>query len=330
MNSKPLLQLNSVTKVFSIGGGLGVVSGRKIKAVNNVSFTIAAQKPVIQALVGESGSGKTTIARMILGLTNPTSGQILYDGQDICNLLKKDRKYYRREVQPIFQDPYNAYNPLYHVDRVLNILVKKFKLAEKQERKKIIEESLKEIGLRPNDVLGRYPHQLSGGERQRLMLARILLLKPKLIIADEPVSMVDVSLRAMFLDNLIEYKEKLNISSLFITHDLNVAHYVSDKIMVLARGEIVESGDTDLVVRKPLHPYTKELIESIPVPDPDNRWKKKVEVKETYFREVTDENQCINYNKCSFAMDMCKKEKPPMIKMENGQEVACFLYREKK
>jgi peptide/nickel transport system ATP-binding protein len=162
------------------------------------------------------------------------------------------------------------------------------------------------------------------------MLARILLLKPKLIIADEPLSMVDVSLRAMFLDNLIEYKEKLNISSLFITHDLNVAHYVSDKIMVLARGEIVESGDTDLVVRKPLHPYTKELIESIPVPDPDNRWKKKVEVKETYFREVTDENQCINYNKCSFAMDMCKKEKPPMIKMENGQEVACFLYREKK
>lgn len=328
MNSELLLQLNGVTKIFSIGGGLGVVSGRKIKAVNNVSFTIPAKKPTIQALVGESGSGKTTIARMILGLTIPTSGQILYNGQDIFYLLKKDRIRYRKEVQPIFQDPYNVYNPIYHVDRVLNMLVRKFNLAGKKERKKLIEESLKEIGLRPNDVLGRYPHQLSGGERQRLMLARILLLKPKLILADEPLSMVDVSLRAMFLDNLIEYKEKLGISSLYITHDLNIAHYVSDKIMVLTRGEIVESGSTDLVVQKPLHPYTKVLVESIPIPDPDNRWEKKAEVKETYFREVTDDNQCIYYNKCPFAMDLCKKEKPPMMKMKN-QEVACFLYYEK-
>ncbi len=318
-----------MTKIYSIGGGLGIGSGRKIKAVNNVSFVIDAQKPTIQALVGESGSGKTTIARMILGLTTPTSGQILYDGEDIFHLLKKDRKRYRKEVQPIFQDPYNAYNPIYHVDRVLNMLVKKFKLGEKKERKKIIEESLKEIGLRPNDVLGRYPHQLSGGERQRLMLARILLLKPRLILADEPLSMVDVSLRAMFLDSLMEYKEKFGISSLFITHDLNIAHYVSDKIMVLSQGEIVESGSTDLVVRKPLHPYTKVLVESIPVPDPDNRWEKKAEVKETYFREVTDDNQCVYCNKCSFVMDRCKKEKPPMTKNRKDQEVACFLYDKK-
>ncbi|MBC7320711.1 ABC transporter ATP-binding protein, partial [bacterium] len=201
-----LLELNNVTKIFS------GARGRRIRAVDRVSFSLSREEPRIISLVGESGSGKTTIARMILGLLPPTEGAIYFSGQNIYSMSKDEWKEYRREVQAVFQDPYGIYNPFYRVDRVLEIPIRKFNLANsKEESQKLIIEALEAVGLRPKDVIGRYPHQLSGGERQRIMLARLYLLKPKLIIADEPISMIDVALRALFLNILLDFKNKYGI-----------------------------------------------------------------------------------------------------------------------
>jgi len=324
----PLLELTNVTKIFKIGGGLGLFSKRVIKAVDSISFSIPSDKPLITALVGESGSGKTTIARMILGLTKPTSGEIFYKGRSISEWLKKNKLEYYKEVQAIFQDPYSIYNPFYRIDRVLEIVIKKFKLASsKEEARKLMVEVMREIGLRPEDLLGRYPHQLSGGERQRFMLARILLIKPRLIVADEPVSMIDVSLRALFLDHLISFKEKLGTSCLYITHDLNVASYVADNIIVLCQGRIVEEGDKKSIIENPLHPYTKLLLSSIPVPDPKRKWRELIDIASIEsFKELKVEKGCIFYTRCPYAMNICKEERPSLIDVEPGRKVACFLY----
>jgi len=316
-----------------VGGGLGLTRRSAfIKAVDEVSFALHGDEPEITALVGESGSGKTTIARMIPGLISPTSGKILYKGENLKTILKEDPKTYRREVQCIFQDPYSAYNPFYRVERILQLAIRKFNLTtNKNDEIKLINETLKAIGLRPEDIIGRYPHQLSGGERQRLMLARMLLLRPNLIVADEPVSMLDVSLRAIFLDKLKEFKNEYGISCLYITHDLNIAYYAADKIMVLCLGNMVEKGDTKGVVANPLHPYTKLLIKSIPIPNPRERWKDRLEYKAAEFTEIKRAGQgCVFHPRCPHAMDICAKEKPQLKSFESSHQVACFLYHKEK
>jgi len=326
--NQPLLEAKNLTKVYRIGGGFGLLSGRTVKAIDSVSFQIPSDKPKIIALVGESGSGKSTIAKIILGLLQPTSGEVLYKGRNISEWLKKNKLEYYREVQSIFQDPYGIYNPFYRVERVLELAVKKFKLASnKEDARKLILKAMEDVGLRPEDILGRYPHQLSGGERQRLMLARILLVKPNLIIADEPISMIDVSLRAMFLNDLISFKDKYNISSLFITHDLNVASYVADDILVLCHGRIVEEGPKDEVIKEPLHPYTKLLMDSVPVPDPTKRWKERLDLTSIEsFKKLKVEKGCAYFARCPFASEKCGNEVPPLLEIKTGRKVACFLY----
>ncbi|MCD6464832.1 ABC transporter ATP-binding protein [Candidatus Bathyarchaeota archaeon] len=326
MSEAPLLEFKNVTHIFRVGG---LISRRRIKAVDDVSFTIPSEKPMIKALVGESGSGKTTIARIILGLLEPTSGEVLYKGRRIKDWLKKEKTTYLREVQPIFQDPYSIYNPFYRVERVLKLALKK--LAKKKSKKEIEDEiisAMKDIGLRPEDILGRYPHQLSGGERQRLMLCRILLIRPKLVIADEPVSMIDVSLRAIFLEHLSSFKEKIGTSCLYITHDLNIAGYIADEIMVLAHGCLVEEGPTKDLIGDPLHPYTKLLVNSIPNPNPRKRWKEKMSLSSEFatLEQVKVEHGCIFHPRCPYATEKCKKEKPPMIEVKPKRKVSCFLY----
>jgi peptide/nickel transport system ATP-binding protein len=323
--NQPLLEVKNLTKVYRIGG---LLSGRTVKAIDSVSFQIPSDKPKIVALVGESGSGKSTIAKIILGLLQPTSGEVIYKGRNILEWLKKDKLEYYKEVQPIFQDPYGIYNPFYRVERVLELAVKKFKLASnKEDTRKLILKAMEDIGLRPEDILGRYPHQLSGGERQRLMLVRILLIKPNLIIADEPISMIDVSLRAMFLNYLISFKDKYNISSLFITHDLNVASYVADDILVLCHGRIVEEGPKDEVIKEPLHPYTKLLTSSIPIPDPTKRWKERLDLTSIEsFKKLKVEKGCVFFARCPFASEKCRNETPPFLEIKTGRKVACFLY----
>jgi ABC-type oligopeptide transport system ATPase subunit len=264
-----LLELRDVSMVY--GGGL--FSRRQVTALAGFSLAIEEQQPAIIAVVGASGSGKTTMARLLLGLEAPTSGEMLYRGKDLRRCSHQERRAFRREVQAIFQDPFGVYNPFYKVDHVLTTPVAKFKLAtSRQEGRRLIEQALRAVGLRPEETLGRYPHQLSGGQRQRTMVARTLLLRPKVIVADEPVSLVDASLRVTVLANLLQLKQDYGISLIYITHDLATAYQISDRIIVLHQGRVVEAGDPEQVVKHPQHPYTKLLIGSVPLPDPNHPW----------------------------------------------------------
>ncbi|MCC7163379.1 MAG: ABC transporter ATP-binding protein [Anaerolineae bacterium] len=264
----PLLQARDVTKIFK--GGLG--DRAATVALKNFTLALDAEQPTIIAVVGESGSGKTTMGRMLLGLERPTTGEILYRGKNLLRLAREEAKQFRIEVQAIFQDPFGVYNSFYRVDHVLTVPIEKFGLAHNaNESRAMIERALKAVGLKPEDTLGRYPNQLSGGQRQRIMIARALLLRPKVIIADEPVSMIDASLRESILKNLLQLKQEFGISIIYITHDLTTAYQISDSIIVLYRGEVVEQGGVELV-NDPQHPYTKLLISSIPVPDPNRPW----------------------------------------------------------
>jgi peptide/nickel transport system ATP-binding protein len=321
-----LLELKNITKIFR-RASFEFTRERVVYALNDVSFSMDTE-PKILALVGESGSGKTTICKLILALEESTSGEVRYKGIPLSKWLKEDLKEYRREVQIIFQDPFETFNPFYRADRILWTVIQKFNLAkDNNEAKSKIEESLEAVGLRPKEILGRYPHQLSGGERQRFMLARVYILRPKLLVADEPVSMLDASLRAVFLDHLKDFK-KNGISCLYITHDLNTAYYISDYIIIIYAGKILEKGTVEGVIRNPLHPYTKMLINSIPIPDPNKRWKDKVNIDITQLQKTSGRETvkgCVFYNRCDYAMEKCKDSVPPMKKVEN-QEVSCFLY----
>jgi ABC-type oligopeptide transport system ATPase subunit len=270
MTTPPLIELRDVRKVFS-GGGLG--SRRQVVALHEFSLTIDDTQPTIIAIVGESGSGKTTMARLLLGFETPTSGSVLYRGTELQKLAGDAWREFRRNVQAIFQDPFGVYNSFYKVDHVLTTPIRKFGLAHSRaEANAMIEQALRAVGLRPEDTLGRYPHQLSGGQRQRTMVARTLLLRPRVIVADEPVSMIDASLRAAVLGNLLQLRRQFGISLVYITHDLTTAYQISDHIIVLYRGAVVEAGHPEQVVKHPQHAYTRLLIDSIPQPDPERAW----------------------------------------------------------
>jgi oligopeptide/dipeptide ABC transporter ATP-binding protein len=235
---------------------------------------------------------------------------------------------YRREVQPVFQDPYSTYNPFYRIDRVLHMLVRKFQLASsKSETQERIEEALRAVDLRPHDVLGRYPHQLSGGERQRVMRARIYLMRPRLIIADEPISMIDAALRALFLNILLDFRDQHGISCIFITHNLSTAYYLGGEIMVMCRGCAIERGDMDSVVNEPAHLYTQLLLASVPSQDPRKRWTDKrgkdaVEASELHFQA----DACVYVERCPQVMDRCRQHRPADMAVNSGHAAACFLH----
>jgi peptide/nickel transport system ATP-binding protein len=314
-----LVELRAVTKSFA-GGVLG--RERKV-ALENCSLSIDPVTPGIIAVVGESGSGKTTLARLLLGLVEPTDGAVLYNGRDLRTLSAEQRRAFRHDVQAIFQDPYEVYNPFYRVDHVLTTPVKKFRLAaSRAEGHRLIEEALRATGLRPEEILGRYPHQLSGGQRQRIMVARALLLRPRLIVADEPVSMVDASLRATILGSLRKLNEELGISILYITHDLATAYQVADTILVLYRASIAEAGDVELVVKDPQHPYTQLLIGSIPRVSTVREW---VGTERTATPHANAAQGCKFADRCPAAMPRCLAAVPPLYQTSAGRAAACFL-----
>lgn len=265
----PLLEVDHVRKAF----GGGAWRPHQVVALDDVSLHLPGDHPVIAAIAGESGSGKSTLAHLVLGLLSPTAGEVRYRGRPVGSLLRTEGLAFRREIQAIFQDPADVFNPFYRVDHVFDMILRRFRLASSAaEGRDLVRDALRSVGLDPDRTLGRYAHQLSGGQAQRLMIARALLLRPNLIVADEPVSMVDASLRAAILDALVQLKEKLGVSILYITHDLATAYQVSDEIFILHRGRIVERGPTRSVIDAPVDPYTRLLIGSVPEPDPDVRW----------------------------------------------------------
>ena len=279
-----LLKANNVTKIF--GGGM-FSKEQELIAVNDISLNIEVEKPRIIAIAGESGSGKTTLARLLLGLIDPNKGSVEYLGKNLQDMKGKEKRDFRREVQPIFQDPYGSYNPFYKVDHVLYSPVKNFKLASKgEEAREMIEKALELVGLVPSETLGRLPHQLSGGQRKSVMVARALLLQPKIILADEPVSAVDASLRATILDSVKKLNQELGISVIYVTHDLTTAYQISDEIMILYKGVLKEAGPVEVVIKNPKHPYTQLLIDSIPQANPKLKWGK-LDISET--QELLDQ-----------------------------------------
>ena len=323
--SQPLLEVRNATKIYR-GGFLR--PGQQLIALQDFHLTIPEKPATITAIAGESGSGKTTLANLILGFIGLTSGQILYRGQDISAMSPQQKLQYTRQVQAVFQDPYAAYNPFYRVKHIFDLVIKNFKLApNKQAARDLIEEALKMVGMRGEEVLEKYPHQLSGGQRQRMMVARAYLLKPSLIVADEPVSMVDASLRAMILDIMLKLREQQNISFLYITHDLSTAYQVCDDIYILYQGSIAEKGDTVQVIQNPKHPYVQMLIESIPVPDPNQKWDTNVTLpSEEELRSQVDSG-CRFYPRCPYHMDRCLIKQPPLFQIESGDhQAACYLY----
>jgi oligopeptide/dipeptide ABC transporter ATP-binding protein len=309
-----LLDLRNVRQVFKTG----------TVAVDNVSFHVENENPSIIAIAGESGSGKTTMGLITLGFLEPSSGQVLYKGKDLKALNRQERLTFRKEVQAVFQDPFAVYNPFYRVDHIMEVPINNFKLAaSKREARALMEEALVSVGLRPEETLGRFPHQLSGGQRQRLAVARALLMKPQLLIADEPVSMVDASLRATILESLRKMNEGLGITILYITHDLTTAYHVCDYIMILYRGSVMEAGDVDSVIANPQHPYTQLLIDSIPWPDLTRKWGQQ--------ELIVDEGKspktgCKFAGRCPHVMDRCLQSPPPLYQVDDSRVAACYLY----
>jgi peptide/nickel transport system ATP-binding protein len=319
-----VLELKNVTKVF--GGGL---LRRKVTvAVDGVSLGIPRENPGIIAVAGESGSGKTTLARLMLGIIPPTEGAIYFNNLDISELSRRDRREFRREVQPIMQDPFEVYNPFYKVDHVLMSPVQNFGLARsKQDAHDLVIESLETVGLRYQETLGRFPHQLSGGQRQRIMVARALLLKPRIIVADEPVSMVDASLRATILGSIDLLNKELGIAVIYITHDLTTAFQISDNIIVMYQGSVVETGRVEDVIQTPQHPYTQLLVESIPRPDPSERWGRDMASQETGGGDTGDIG-CRFAPRCPYVMSECTDEMPPLYRLGDTQAALCYLHRD--
>jgi oligopeptide/dipeptide ABC transporter ATP-binding protein len=317
----PLIEFRNVTKVF--GGGLFDKS--RTVALENFSMTLEEKPPMITAIVGESGSGKTTLARLLLGLEKPTEGEVLYKGKSISKMDKQEHRDFLHSVQFVFQDPFGVYNPFYKVDHVLLKPIDKFKLASsRREAYQLIEEALEAVGLRPEETLGRFPHQMSGGQRQRVMVARALLLKPKVIIADEPVSMVDASLRATILGNIQKLNEEFGISIIYITHDLATGYQISHNMIVLYHGAVAEAGDVELLVKNPRHPYTQLLMDSIPQAVAERTWHRNGE-SGAVTRPAAGALGCNFADRCPHVMPVCQEKHPPLYKPEEHRGVACYL-----
>lgn len=325
--SEPLMEIRDATKIY--GSGM-FQAGEAVIALQDFSLTIDEEPAMITTIAGESGSGKTTLANLILSFITLTSGQILYKSQDIATLRGEQQLEYRREVQAVFQDPYEVYNPFYRVKHVFDLVVRRFNLARnEQEARDVIEEALNVVGLRGEEVLEKYPHQLSGGQRQRIMVARAFMLKPRLVVADEPVSMVDASLRAMILDIMLRMRDEYNISFLYITHDLSTAYQIGDRIYILYQGSIAEQGDTAEVIENPQHPYVQLLINSIPVPDPTQRWDTNISLPPEEELRGQVESGCRFYPRCPERMDRCLITRPPLYRMDSrDHETACYLYEQ--
>jgi len=293
-----------------------------VHAVDDVSFSV--KKGETLGLVGESGCGKTTLGRSILRLTEPDSGRIIFDGRDITRIKRSELKNIRREMQIIFQNPYNALNPRMIVRNLVGEPLYINKIVNKKDIDEKVEKILKMVGLGP-EHMNRYPHEFSGGMRQRICIARALSLNPRFIVLDEPTSALDVSVQAQILNLLIEIQKATEMAYLFITHDLGVVRYISDRIAIMYLGKIVEISNTTQLFSTPLHPYTQTLLSAIPIPDPKRKINRKIPLGETP-SPVNPPKGCRFHPRCDHAMDICRNEDPVLKMYKSNHWVACWLH----
>lgn len=316
-----ILQVNDLTKHFSLG------KGHVLQAVNDVSFEV--KKGEIFGLVGESGCGKSTIGRTIMGLYHKTSGDVLYDGENVHEFSEEDKWSFYRKMQMVFQDPYASLNPRFTVGEVISDPMEVHGIGKnRKERMEKVYQLLEEVGL-IRDHANRYPHEFSGGQRQRIGIARALALEPEFIIADEPISALDVSVQAQVVNLLKKLQMEKGLTLLFIAHDLSMVKYISDRIGVMYLGSMVELTVSNQLYETPLHPYTKALLSAIPIPDPDIEEKReRIILKGELPSPINPPSGCMFRTRCPMAMDICAQVKPEWREVEPHHFVACHLYNQ--
>ncbi len=318
-----LLEVRDVSKMFSLGGGF---SREKLVAVRNANLSMSSETPEIFTLAGESGSGKTTLAKLILNFEEATSGKILYKEKDVTHIRNRhEQMQFMREIQPVFQNPFETFNPLKIVEDYLFQTAINYRIAaNKKQAGEVVEECLQRVGLTTADVKERYPNEFSGGQLQRVSLARALITNPSLLITDEPVSMVDASLRMSIVNLFKKLKDERGVSIIYITHDLATAYYVSDRIAIMLRGNIVEMGTVEQVLDNPKHPYTQILKDSVPEPDPKLKWTGNIALTDLETVEYKRAG-CKFADRCPSVMDVCY-EQVPDYRTIDGHVVMCHLY----
>lgn len=321
MEKEILLSINDIKKWFSVDEKLIGKPTSFVKAVDGVSFDV--YKGEVLGLVGESGCGKTTISRSILGLTEPTSGSIVFEGKELMGMKKRELRKMRSELQIVFQDPYSSLSPRMRIADTIAEPMEIQKKGTRKERRQRVEELLEIVGLEKS-FADRYPHEFSGGQRQRIGIARVLAADPKFMICDEPVSALDVSVRSQILNLLIELKEDFGLTMLFISHDLSVVEYICDRIIVMYLGKVMEIAKRDDLYRNPSHPYTQALLSAIPIPDPTLK-KERILLEGDTPSPVDPPAGCRFCTRCAKAQEICRTTAPELRDIEEGHIVACHL-----
>jgi len=320
-NGGNLLEVRGLKKHFPIRRGVFSRVSGYVRAVDGVDLTLRRGETL--GLVGESGSGKTTAGRCILRLMEPTAGSVRFDGVDLLSLPHAEMRKMRREMQVIFQDPYGSLNPRMKVGSIVGEPLAIHRIAKGSERENRVADLLRRVGLDPS-AMKRYPHEFSGGQRQRIGIARALALKPKLVICDEPVSALDVSIQAQVVNLLMDLQEEFSLTYLFIAHDLSVVEHISDRVAVMYLGKIVEVADAETLYRDPQHPYTRALLSAIPVPDPDSR-PQRVPLKGDLPSPASPPPGCAFHPRCPVAVERCSRVEPSLADLGGGHLASCLL-----
>lgn len=319
--TEPLLKVENLKKYFPIYGGVFQKTVGHVKAVDDISFEV--KKGETLALVGESGCGKSTTGRTLLRLLEPTEGRVFFEGEELTKLKNEHMRKKRRDLQIVFQDPFASLNPRKTVFKILEEPLIVHNYGNKEERREKVYQLLEVVGLH-KDHARRYPHQFSGGQRQRIGIARALALNPKLIVADEPVSALDVSIQSQVLNLMEDLQEQFDLTYIFISHDLSVVRHISDRVAVMYLGAIVEMADKEDLYNKPLHPYTQALLSAVPEPDPDIK-KERILLTGDVPSPANPPSGCKFHTRCMYKMDICTKERPEFRDVGNNHIVACHL-----
>lgn len=319
--SCPLLKVENLTKHYALGTGFLKKTVPVVRAVEDVSFSVGAGETL--CIVGESGCGKSTVARLLMRIVEPTGGCVMIDGTDIAGLKKRALRAWRRRMQMVFQDPYSSLNPRLTAEQIITEPVENFERLSWRQRQALAADLLRKVGMAP-EMMHRLPSELSGGQRQRLGIARALALQPSLIIADEAVSALDVSVQAQILNLLLDLQQQTGISFVFISHDLSVVQHIGHRVAVMYLGRIVELAPCEALFAKPVHPYTEALIAAAPVPDP-TRVRREVPVEGEVPSPINPPRGCAFHPRCPLAVERCRVEVPPLVPMADGRIVACHV-----